>query len=201
MQVSFARGIQTQPHNPALLAWPRPLSLIKNSRKMDKITAQYLDSILEYLDKSKFVADSWDSVLNLLKINYDKYNFSLLSILKTKGYINVLSSENAPPDVQITDEGRAFIHTSSFFRSLRQTDTDVKRENIKLIIASVSPIIAIISIVVNIYLNDLKNDYKELNLKLESENKTLQISLDSIYTKNDSVSYINNLNAKNNKKK
>ena len=153
---------------------------------MNKKTSLHLDLILLYLSKPENNLDKWSNILKVLNID-TKYSDSLLSILKTKNLIIVHGTEGYYPDVQISDKGQAYIQESSFLRDFNQRSTDVKRLNTKLIIASASPVIAIISIVVNIYLFNFKNDCKELNLKLDKENKILKDSLNAIKQKNDSV--------------
>ena len=90
---------------------------------MDKLTASQLDSILNFLDKSQSGFDRWSDIFDSLQFDYDKYNLTYLSILKTNNYINTIDFEgDTPPYAQITEFGRAFIHTTSFFDKI-ENDT------------------------------------------------------------------------------
>ena len=149
---------------------------------MDKLTAKQLDEILMFLNNSNSFYN-WVNLLEHLTIDQKDGN-KLFSILSSKDYIKHTAFIGGAKTVEISDSGRAFVHTSSFSRERIADKRKELKSNTALTIDIISKILSISGVVVSIYLGYLNYD-KGLTIKqLEKEKLTLKTKIDSLQIKN-----------------
>lgn len=161
---------------------------------MDKTIAKHLDSILIELSKTKEPNCLWNSVINSLGIDINLSD-SLLSTLEYNRYIIITDFSGGRKLVRLSPEGKAFILNSSFLYEESKDSRKRMKNNFTFIIDIIAKFFAIAGTIGTIYFGFLNNEKKQIINDIESKNKRLIHSLDSIKKVNDSL--IHNTKIKN----
>lgn len=166
----------------------------KTKTSMDKTIAKHLDSILIFLSKAKEPNCLWTSMINSLGIDINLSD-SLLSALESNKYVIITDFSGGRKLVRLSPEGKAFILNSSFLSEESKDNRKQMKSNFTFIIDIIAKIFAIVGVSSTIYLGLLNRDKNQIINDIESKNKKLIHSLDSIKNVNDSL--IHNTKIKN----